>query len=92
MTRTQKRRWPTDLAATFFLPMRASIRGSVLAQRSARHESDENLDEVEIHQPLVVFRMPPEFVSKNADFFANCATPLFGSCQRSGGLVQNSAL
>jgi hypothetical protein len=41
---------------------------------------------------LPLFLIPPEFVSKNADFFANCATSLFGSCQRSGGLAQNSAL
>ena len=41
---------------------------------------------------LVLFRMLPEFVSENADFFADCATPLFGSGQRSGGLVQHSAL
>jgi hypothetical protein len=40
----------------------------------------------------VLFRMLPEFVSENADFFADCATPLFGSGQRSGGLVQHSAL
>jgi hypothetical protein len=41
---------------------------------------------------LALFWMLPEFVSENADFFADYATPLFGSGQRSGGLVQHSAL
>jgi hypothetical protein len=36
--------------------------------------------------------MPPEFVSKDADFFADYGLSLFGSCQCGGGLVQNSAL